>query len=102
VVVTFATPPEPAATLEAFYRKVRPAGGGWEPVARATEIVPPPGEIGRSFWFWLLGITAVYSIMFATGGVIFHLHRQAVLFGSLLIVSGLLLVRGLLRERQKE
>jgi Na+/proline symporter len=102
VVVTFATPPEPAATLEAFYRKVRPAGGGWGPVARATGIVPPPGEIGRSFWFWLLGITAVYSIMFATGGVIFHLHRQAVLFGSLLTVSGLLLVQGLVRERQRE
>lgn len=99
VLVTFATRPESDATLEAFYRKVRPAGGGWGPVARATGIVPPPGEIGRSFWFWLLGITVVYSIMFGAGGVIFHLQRQAAVFGLLLAVSGTLLVRGLVQEK---
>ncbi len=97
--VTFATRPERPETLEAFYRKVRPSGGGWGPIARATGIVPPPGEIGRSFWFWLLGITAVYSIMFATGGVIFHLPRQAAIFGALLLVSGTLLIYGISREK---
>lgn len=97
--VTFATPPEPRETLEDFYRKVRPAGRGWGPVARSTGIAPPPGEIARNFGFWVLGITAVYSIMFCAGGVIFHLPRQAVIFGALLLVSGSLLVRGLVREK---
>ena len=79
--------------------EVRPSGNGWAPIARSTGIEPPPGEIGRSFWFWLLGITAVYSIMFAAGGVIFHLPRQAATFGALLLVSGTLLIYGIAREK---
>ncbi len=99
IAVTFATKPESPATLEAFYRKVRPAGNGWRPFALSTGIAPPRGEIGRSFLFWVLGICAVYSIMFAAGGVIFHRPRQALVFGALLLVSGSLLARGLVREK---
>jgi len=97
--VTYATAPEPRETLENFYRKVRPAGGGWAPVAQATGITPPRGEIARNFAFWVLGITLVYSIMFCAGGVIFHLPRQAAIFGILLVLSGTLLVTGLVREK---
>jgi hypothetical protein len=97
--VTFATRPEADATLDAFYRKVRPAGSGWEPVAKRTGIAPPPGEIARNFSLWILGIAFVYSIMFAAGGVIFHLQRQALVFGAILVVSGPLLVAGLVRDR---
>src|SRR5262249_39669146 len=53
--VTFATRPESEETLDAFYRKVRPAGGGWAPAVRRTGIAPPPGEIGRNFGLWILG-----------------------------------------------
>ncbi len=97
--VTFATSPEPRETLEAFYRKVRPGGSGWGPISRSTGIVPPSGEIGRNLAFWGLGIVLVYSIMFASGGVIFHLPRQALWFGVLVLISGTLLVRGLAREK---
>jgi SSS family solute:Na+ symporter len=97
--VTFATQPEAEATLDAFYLKVRPAGAGWEPAARRTGIAPPPGEIAHNFGLWILGIAFVYSIMFSAGGVIFHLQRQALVFGGILLVSGSLLVTGLLRER---
>ncbi|HTD53669.1 MAG TPA: sodium:proline symporter, partial [Thermoanaerobaculia bacterium] len=97
--VTFATRPEAEETLDSFYRKVRPAGAGWGPVARRTGLAPPAGEIAHNFGLWILGITFVYSIMFAAGGVIFHLQRQALLFGVILIVSGTLLVAGLLREK---
>ena len=97
--MTFATQPEAEETLDAFYLKVRPAGAGWEPVARRTGIAPPPGEIAHNFGLWVLGIAFVYSIMFSAGGVIFHLQRQALVFGVILLVSGSLLVTGLLRER---
>jgi len=99
LVVTFATQPEANATLDAFYLKVRPAGAGWEPVARRTGIAPPPGEIAHNFGLWVLGIAFVYSIMFAAGGVIFHQPRRALLFGIALAASGALLVAGLLREK---
>jgi solute:Na+ symporter, SSS family len=97
--VTFATLPEPAETLAAFYMKVRPAGRGWAPVARQTGIVPPRGEIGRNFGMWVLGISVVYSVMFATEGILFHLPRQALVFGAILLASGSLLVAGLTREK---
>jgi Na+/proline symporter len=97
--VTYATRPEPEATLEAFYKQVRPAGAGWGPIARSTGIAPPRGEIARNFGFWVLGITLVYSLMFCAGGVIFHLPRQTAVFGVLLVLSGTLLVTGLVREK---
>jgi len=98
--VTFATRPEAEETLDSFYLKVLPAGAGWGPVARRTGIAPPAGEIARNFGLWILGISFVYSIMFAAGGVIFHQRRQALVFGVILVLSGSLLVAGLLRERE--
>ncbi|HVE66326.1 MAG TPA: sodium:proline symporter, partial [Thermoanaerobaculia bacterium] len=96
--VTFATRPESPATLDAFYRKVRPAGPGWKPVAERTGLAPPPGEIGRNALLWVLGIVFVYAIMFSTGGLIFGQRDQAVIFGVLLVGSGGLLIRMLARE----
>jgi Na+/proline symporter len=97
--VTFATRPEPAETLDAFYRKVRPAGPGWKRVAARTGIIPPRGEIARNAVFWVLGIAFVYSIMFATGGLIFGLRQQTLLFGALLVASGVPLFWMLARDR---
>jgi Na+/proline symporter len=97
--VTFATRPEPAETLDAFYRKVRPAGPGWKPVAARTGIAPPPGEIARNAVLWILGIAFVYSIMFATGGLIFGMRQQTLLFGALLVGSGVPLFWMLARDR---
>ena len=42
LVVTYLTPPEPEATLDRFYAKVRPGGPGWKPVAARN-----PGRQGR-------------------------------------------------------
>jgi len=95
---TFATSAESRATLAAFYRKALPGGPGWGPVARETGLVPPRGEIGRNLAFWALGIVFVYSIMFSTGGLIFHQTGQALFFGALLLVSGGLLLRGMAKE----
>ena len=90
--VTLLTEPEPRATLDAFYRKVRPAGPGWGVVARESGIEPIRGELSRNAIAWILGIILVYSIMFATGAAIFHDTRQFVIFGGALVVSAVLLV----------
>jgi hypothetical protein len=72
VAVTFATKPEPMATLTAFYARVRPAGDGWTPVAAAAGLQPVRGAIARNAAMWLCGVVLVYSIMFATGAILFH------------------------------
>src|SRR5260221_11548908 len=43
--VTWLTAPEPPATLQAFYMRVRPHGPGWAPVAVSTGMTPAPGSL---------------------------------------------------------
>jgi Na+/proline symporter len=96
--VTFATRPEPEETLAGFYRRTRPAGPGWARMARATGIGAPSGALARNAALWLLGIVFVYSVMFATGGILFHRAAPAVGFGIAAAVSGALLATALVRE----
>jgi hypothetical protein len=63
-------------------------------------IAPERGEIGRNLLLWVLGIVFVYSVMFSTGGLIFHDSDQRLLFGTAMAVSGALLLWGLARERK--
>ncbi len=87
ITITLMTRPEPYTTLETFYLRVRPSGGGWGPIAMATETQPRRGEMGRNFLLWISGIVLVYSVMFATGALIFHEQRQLMIFGALVVVS---------------
>jgi SSS family solute:Na+ symporter len=96
---TFGTRAEPREKLAAFYEKVRPAGPGWRRIAGAERTAEHRGEIPRNLLFWLLGTAFVYSLMFATGAVIFHEKSRALVFGALLAISGGLLFTGLVREK---
>ena len=55
---TLLTSPEKEAVLRKFYLRVRPAGPGWAPLARATGVHGAKGEIARNLWFWSLGVTS--------------------------------------------
>jgi hypothetical protein len=99
---TLLTPPEDDAVLRKFYLRVRPAGPGWGPLARATGVHGAPGEIARNLWFWALGVVFVYSIMFTIGALIFDQRRDLMMFGTTLLVSGTLLFVGLSREPAPE
>jgi hypothetical protein len=65
VATTFLTSPEPNATLDAFYRRVRPGGPGWREVSErlgyGRESIPG----GALAWTnWIAGIIAVYATLF--------------------------------------
>jgi Na+/proline symporter len=69
---TFVTQPESKATLESFYRRVRPGGPGWAavsvPAGFGRETIPG----GALAWTnWLAGIVAVYASLFGIGKLIF-------------------------------
>jgi solute:Na+ symporter, SSS family len=89
LIVTFATRPEPHEILIAFYRRARPAGAGWRRFADETGMRAPSGEITRNAISWILGIIVVYSIMFATGALIFDERPKLIVFSAMLIVSAL-------------
>ncbi len=55
LIVTFATAPEPVDTLVSFYRKVRPAGPGWHPIAAVAGVPPIQESVVRSLAAGVLG-----------------------------------------------
>jgi Na+/proline symporter len=82
--VTWLTPPEPAQTLESFYRRVRPRGRGWTSVAAATGVPPGPGSLAQELLNALLGCVLVYGALFGVGEI---LLRSAAVGAVLLAVS---------------
>jgi solute:Na+ symporter, SSS family len=88
VAVTFATAPEPAEKLASFYRRVRPAGPGWRPVARQTGLPERRAEILPNLLNWVLGVVLVYSVLFGIGEIIFGGMTRAALFIIAAVVCG--------------
>jgi SSS family solute:Na+ symporter len=66
--VTLLTPPESEATLERFYRRVRPGGAGWSAVSERLGYGREPIPGGALSWVnWVAGVIAVYAAVFAVG-----------------------------------
>jgi solute:Na+ symporter, SSS family len=71
LVVTFATKPEPEATLESFYRRVRPGGPGWAVVSTRAGFGREGIPGGALAWTnWIAGIIAVYASLFGIGKLV--------------------------------
>jgi Na+/proline symporter len=71
VLVSLLTPPDSVERLEAFYRRVRPPGPGWGPVALRCPEVRPAFTLRRVGVCWLLGVGLVYGLLFGIGGLLF-------------------------------
>jgi solute:Na+ symporter, SSS family len=84
---TWLTAPERDETLAAFYRRVRPEGPGWRPVAAATGL-PATGSraLIRELTNAVLGCVLVYAALFGVGEL---LLRSSLWGGALLILSAL-------------
>lgn len=94
--VTFLTPPEPAAVLERFYRRVRPGGRGWRPVAERLGFGDDPIPGGALSWVnWVAGVIAVFTSLFAVGAFLTGTTLQGVLYSLAAIGSFLLIQRNL-------
>jgi Na+/proline symporter len=65
--VTFATAPEPAERLRAFYARVRPGGPGWRAVVpEATR----DARLGAGLGQWAVGCAVVYLGLFGIGSLV--------------------------------
>ncbi len=80
ILITFLTKPEPTEHLQKFYNKVKP-GGVWAKISGTNE-----GHSNLIFTFvaWLAAIVMAYSILFATGRLIF---MEWISFGGWMLVS---------------
>jgi len=102
VTVTLLTEPANRETLIAFYRLVRPAGPGWQPIAAAAGPVESPDSLPQSLLGWVLGCTFVYAALFGTGSFIYGKTAQGLVWLVLFAVSGFGLLRLLPRLWSRE
>jgi solute:Na+ symporter, SSS family len=65
--VTFITRPEPDSKLLEFYRRVRPAAGGWKRIAALAPETPAVHDGWYNLMDWLLGCLMVYMALFGIG-----------------------------------
>jgi len=91
IIVTLFTPPTTFATLVSFYKHIKPASIGWNPVIKeallqrvlkSDEI--SQGKLPLQILAMFLGCIAVYSFLFATGYFIYASWIQA----SICVVVG--------------
>jgi Na+/proline symporter len=87
LLVTWMTPPESSATLSAFYRRVRPHGPGWKPIAMiAGGAADVPQSLVSELANAALGCVLVYAALFGVGEI---LLRSVPIGCGLLVVSAL-------------
>jgi hypothetical protein len=96
--VTWMTRPEPDATLQAFYRRVRPQGPGWRPVAASVGPIAIPGSLRLELLNALLGCVLVYSALFGVGEILL----RSALFGVGLLVVAVLAASAIARNLARE
>jgi hypothetical protein len=94
--VTFSTAPESAATLERFYRRVRPGGPGWRAVSERLGYGPEPIPGGALSWVnWVAGVVAVYAAVFAVGALLTGWPARGPLYGAVSVGAFSLIYRNL-------
>ncbi|SMG13387.1 sodium:solute symporter family protein [Dethiosulfovibrio salsuginis] len=79
LVVTWITPAEDEETLCRFYRKVRPAGKGWQPIAKICPDVICDSDLALSVTGAIASGMVVYLLLPGVGFVIFRDFSRAAL-----------------------
>ncbi|MGE5090856.1 MAG: sodium:solute symporter family protein [Bacillota bacterium] len=93
IVVTLFTAPTDRATLVRFYRLVRPAGRGWQPVQEEAGVGPSPDSLPQGMLGWVLGCTMVYAALFGAGSFLYGKVPQGMVWLVLFVVSAYGLAR---------
>jgi Na+/proline symporter len=99
VAVTLFTPAEPMEKLVHFYRKVRPDGPGWKPVAARAGIAETNlgGGLGVQFLNWFVGCVLIYAFLFGLGYLILGPVWKGVLLLAVGVAAWVLISRNLQR-----
>ena len=96
VLAAYLAPQTDRATLVEFYRKVHPAGPGWEPVRREAGIERGAAEradnIPMALVGWVAGCTMIWSSLFTVGNFLYGRYGYAFGLLAVFVVSLLVLL----------
>ena len=84
--VMLLTPSESDEVLDGFYRKVRPGGPGWKPVAQRNDSVIVDSDLGISITAAVFATGIVYSSLPAIGNLIFGHYTEAMICGTIAMI----------------
>jgi Na+/proline symporter len=99
--VTLSTAPESVATLDRFYRQVRPGGRGWRVVSRRLGFGDDPIPGGALSWVnWIAGVAAVYCAVFAVGAFLTGSPMAGLVYAVIAIAAFALIMRNLRADEQ--
>ncbi|NQX86302.1 MAG: Na+:solute symporter [Flavobacteriaceae bacterium] len=100
VIVTFLTQPEDKAVLEQFYKKTQPGGPGWRKIINAADAdgnsivdATKAWSVPSGILAMLVGCVLIYSVMFATGQLIYGNYTDALVLFGVSVVTGLSLIK---------
>ncbi|HVG38478.1 MAG TPA: hypothetical protein VM870_04265, partial [Pyrinomonadaceae bacterium] len=98
VLAAYLAPQTDRRTLIEFYRKVRPAGPGWETIRREAgiskeEAAQTGDSLPLALVGWVAGCTVIWSALFTVGNFLYGRTSYALALGAVFIVSGLVLLR---------
>ncbi|HEU4682028.1 MAG TPA: sodium:solute symporter family protein, partial [Gemmatimonadales bacterium] len=101
ITVTLLTAPETTATLDRFYRQVRPGGPGWRVVSSRLGFADDRIPGGALSWVnWVAGVAAVYCAVFAVGAFLTGSPMAGGVYSVVAIGSFALIQRNLRRDPQ--
>lgn len=86
VIVMYVTKPESEATLERFYRKVRPPGPGWKRQRAATGL-PPSQSLRTELQRVAAAVLILFGLMFGTGYALLLRFSWAAVMGVVALVG---------------
>ncbi len=97
VVTAYVGPETDRAVLVDFYRRVRPAGPGWEPIRQAagiarTDVPSDADNIPLALIGWVAGCVTIWSSLFTVGTVLYGRWTQAAVLFVVFAAGGLTLV----------
>lgn len=91
LLVTFLTQPEREERLLEFYRRVSPVAWGWGPIAAKASDVKSPDRMIPALVSAFLGAAIVYSVLPATGFLLFGDYLKALVAIVVAVVCGVVL-----------
>ena len=91
LITTLLTPAEPDKVLVQFYKKVRPGGRLWKPIAQKNPEIPITDRVGRDLVNWLLGAVLIYTLLFGVGKIIFGEWVKGLIFLGMAIFAGFMI-----------